>query len=299
MDRRYTVLDPATLVESPLLTASALTEFDVSPDGRHLVLATYSEDSSNPARRFAFIDRRTGAMESSSFDAPLPLGSFQRSIPVYWRPGHEEAWIVGGDRIFIWRPGSAIAEMQTGLVYFPPSVDDPEPSLFTRDGAHFFVFGPEGDNLANQFLPVYLASADDPLGPRLRLNAPGTALDEVRSLPDGRLLIRTWTTLPQRGDIHLVDPVLGTIRAVASAGSVTTIGAGRALALLRFVERAGTGDLNLLDLATGAHTLLGENVSFTALDPVGDPLAPGALLAFVVRNRLASPYDGLWLGVLP
>jgi hypothetical protein len=86
---------------------------------------------------------------------------------------------------------------------------------------------------------------------------------------------------------------------VASAGSVTAVGAGRALAVLRFVERAGTGDLNLLDLATGAHTLLGENVSFTALDPVGDPLAPGALVAFVVRNRLASPYDGIWLAVLP
>jgi hypothetical protein len=48
--------------------------------------------------------------------------------------------------------------------------------------------------------------------------------------------------------------------------------------------------------------VLGENVYSAALEPGpldADRLAPGKRVAFLVRNRLAGPYDGLWMATLP
>src|SRR3954465_2606408 len=282
------------------MTTSQSTRFDLSPDGRRLVVPNpASEDSPAWVTMFPFVDRQTGATESSTFDATPALMSPSQPIPVFWRPRHDEAWIVTFARVIVWRPGIGFTEVPAARVAFPGLIDASGPSPFTSDGDRFFAYGPEGNDPSTQFVRIYLASADDPRGPRLRLNGPGTALNEVRSLAEGQLLIRTWTTLPERGDILVVDPRLGTIRPIATGGTVTAVGAGRALALLRIVERAGSGDLTLLDLATGAHTLLAENVTSVALDPGPNPVAPGAPIAFIVRNRLASPYDGLWLGTLP
>ena len=62
-----------------------------------------------------------------------------------------------------------------------------------------------------------------------------------------------------------------------------------------------------VDLATGAQTLLAENVYTVAVDPGThadvppgmNALAAGTRIAFLVRNPFASPYDGLWVAELP
>ena len=72
------------------------------------------------------------------------------------------------------------------------------------------------------------------------------------------------------------------------------------------VVSAGTGDLTLIDYATGATTLIGQNVTgailqhpFDPSNPTVDALASGAEVAFLVRDALDSPYDGVWVAALP
>jgi hypothetical protein len=59
----------------------------------------------------------------------------------------------------------------------------------------------------------------------------------------------------------------------------------------------GTGELVLLDPATGARTSVARAVSGFAIG--GDVDAAGTRLAYAIRNRAASPRDGLWLATLP
>ena len=88
---------------------------------------------------------------------------------------------------------------------------------------------------------------------------------------------------------------------------MVALGHTRALAHVNWENGPGTGDLCLIDLATGAQTLLAENVYAAAVDtgihadvPAGtDALAPGTRIAFLVRNRMDSPYDGVWVAELP
>jgi hypothetical protein len=289
----YSLVDPMTLAESPLATVNLQTGVSFSADGRYVVLST-SGDNFDDAKKLVMLDRQTGAMES--FDLAAPSGAV--SFPVIWRPLHDEAWIVGRDQVFSWRPGAAPTEVEAGTL-FVWSLPDGRSSVFTSDGDHFLARGAAPDQF-NGFVPVELASADNPSAPRLRLNAPGTALAEVVELGDGQLLIRTWTTLFERGDLQVVDPRSGTIRAIATSGYAATVGSGRALAKFRLVERAGSGELRLVDLVTQEQTLLAENVLRYMTDFWEAPvLGSGTHIAFIVRSSLASPYDGVWLTVLP
>ena len=132
-------------------------------------------------------------------------------------------------------------------------------------------------------------------------------MDSPRETGDGRLLAEAWLVDSQRSDIYLVDPDAMTSRTIASNGHVLSVGQTRALALLNFDLARLTGDLTLVDLASGDHTLIAEDVYAVAVDrgrlaivPAGsDVLAPGTRVAFLTRNRLDSPYDGLWVTELP
>jgi hypothetical protein len=57
----------------------------------------------------------------------------------------------------------------------------------------------------------------------------------------------------------------------------------------------------LIDLDTGAETLLAQNVSEFALPTCAgcDPTAPGTPFAYVVQARVPWRYEGLWTGELP
>jgi hypothetical protein len=81
----------------------------------------------------------------------------------------------------------------------------------------------------------------------------------------------------------------------------------RALALLNWEVSRSSGDLTLIELASGSKTLLAEDAYAVAVDPGrsadvpadADRLAAGTRVAFLARNRLDSPYDGLWVATLP
>jgi hypothetical protein len=290
------LLDPATLDEKVIPGSERFYDVALSPDGRRAVGADYIVSFDDPSRTLTFVDLQTGEMDAVTIAMSIYAPS---QVPVYWRPNHDEAWIPTSDRVVVWRPGVPRTEIQ-GVFLDYVSHDGSDPRFFTRDGARVFVWGLDPSTMNTAFTPVYLASADDPTGPRLRLNPPGTGLSQVDDLPDGKFLIRTWTTLPERGDTQIVDPVQGTIRQVATGGLLEGMGSGRALALLHLVDRAGEGDLTLIDLASGMQTSLAQNVLAFDLssDPIG-ALAPGTPVGFFVRSSLPSPYDGLWVAPLP
>jgi hypothetical protein len=233
-------------------------------------------------------DRDTG--EELQDVSPEPLSRFQ---PV-WRPGHDELWLLMANEVWGWKAGGRLMKLygEAATIY------GPDQSLFTGDGRFWYWIPPgvgEGEKVR-----VFLRSADDPGYEPLLLNPQGTGLANARSLADGRLVVEAWISDQKRNDIYLVDPVARTSRALASTGNVVAIGRERVLALLHWVT-GGSGDLTMIDLATGAHTRLAENVYSVAVDgsASGDLLAPGTRVGYLVRNRIASPFDGLWVTALP
>ena len=124
---------------------------------------------------------------------------------------------------------------------------------------------------------------------------------------DGRWLVGVSATDYQRQDISIVDPVTRTSRAIASGGHLVALSQTRALAILNWESTRQAGDLTLIDLATAEQTVLAENVYEVAVDPgttayvpaTTERLSPGTRFGFLMRSRLDSPYDGLWVATLP
>jgi hypothetical protein len=177
--------------------------------------------------------------------------------------------------------------------------------MFTRDGSHWFS---AETRMIGNFVEgaLFVGDAEDPGAPPLQLNPWGESLSALWETRDGRLLVGASPLLdPSRQDLYLVDPVTGGSRPIAGGGHLVALGQSRVLALLNWQLSSSTGDLTLVDLDTGTRTLLAEGVYGVALDPGtdpladADPLAPGTPIAFLVRNRLASPHDGLWVAQLP
>ena len=129
----------------------------------------------------------------------------------------------------------------------------------------------------------------------IELGAGAAIAFEVRPLGGGRR------------DLYLAEPPWDGRRLLVRDVARVIFGAGRALALVRKIggrgERgAGAGDMVLVDLASGAETLLARNVVDMALPrPCAgcDPLAAGAPVLYSVQARVPYRFDGLWLGTLP
>jgi hypothetical protein len=173
--------------------------------------------------------------------------------------------------------------------------------VFTRDGRHWFSAG------TGERPTVYVGSSDDPTAPLQSLNPHGTGTTSYWETDDGSLLVGAWTLDANRKDIYLVDADAGTSRAIASNGHLVALGHTRALALLNWESPRRSGDLTLVDLASGAPTVLARDVYDVAVDrgqsahvpPGTDALAPGTRVTYLTNNRLASPWDGLWAASLP
>jgi hypothetical protein len=219
-----------------------------------------------------------------------------------WRPGRAELWIYTfSDNFAVWRPDTGLKK---GIQATPTLYDrapDGKRSIFTRDGRHWF--STDGSDRPT----ISVGSADNPAGPRWPLNPLGTATTSHWETDDGRVLFGAWTIDENRKDYYLLDADTGTSRAVASAGHIMFLGHTRALALLNWEVSRGIGDLTLIDLASNERTLLAEDVYAVDVDrgksadvsPGTDVLAPGTRVADLMRNRLASPWDGLWVASLP
>jgi len=288
-----TVLPPATASADTIV---------VSPSGRYLAtqkqLISMSPEGVSSSTRSTLFDRDAG-LEMIMQSPANPDG------PPFWRPRHDEAWFVLGGDLWRWPAGAAptiVASVPLPLPGTPALYRQVSAqqvlSSFTPDGRFWVEVRPDPD----LHQPVALRWADDFAQPAVPLNPAGTGVSGLWPLDDGRMLVEAWITENRRNDFHLVDPDAGTTRAMPGTGSVVATGRARFLALLNFVSVSSSGDLTLIDYASGEHTLIAENVHDFAVDASPDPqdaLAPGTRLVYLVRNRIASPYDGCWAVELP
>jgi hypothetical protein len=300
-DAPFALLDTDTLKTSSFPPEKGQAQFvSASSDGHWLAFMTTiaGADGSQPADHRLFIyDWTTGGYATvDSARVGQTIGTV-----LEWRPGRAELWFSTlPDGFGIWRPNTGLT---TGQANLNPYVQAPDgqSSVFTRDGRHWFSTAVGHPSI------IRVGSCDDATAPLLQLNSEDTANTSHWETDDGRLLVGVWTIDGNRKDISLVDADAGTSRAIATAGHVVALGRTRALALLNWEISRATGDLTLIDLASGAQTVLAQDVYDVAVDrgqsanvpPGADALAPGTRVAFLTNNRLVSPWDGLWVASLP
>lgn len=304
-DEPFMVLDSKRLTNALLPQQRGQAQFlSASSDGHLLV---FREPLPEQGNRLFFYDWTTGGFASLvSGEAPIaaPITSIED-----WRPGHEELWALTaqGDAggLAVWQPDHVSA--YPGLAPVPRTIaPDGRVSMFTRDGSHWLGLDMSVTNNGTP-APLVVGSADDPSAPCLRTHPTGEWFHSVWETRDGLLLVGASSFDENRLDLYLVDPAAGSSRILASGGHLVALGRTRALALLNWEVSSSTGDLVLLELATGRQTMVAQDVYQVAVDPgaSADPpvdadlLAPGTTIAFLSRNRLASPYDGLWVAQLP
>jgi hypothetical protein len=299
------VLNVATGEETAAPTDAGV--WSIAPSGRYLLTVRYPTaieiDGTNAT--LSLFDRVLGAEQSltvTQLDA------------TFWRPGRDELWFLatpaGSDegpiapeapRPTLWRwvagadPSPVLPDQGR---YIAGPTDNPH-WPFTPDG-RFLITTPAPQN--SDAPPVVVRDADNPTVPLLTLNPAGTAVADIRQLPDGRLVVSDALADPSRGDIYVVDPLAGTMQAIAHGGKVEATGDSRVLALLDWEDGGSSGALSLIDLATGTTTALAQVVHAVTVDSPaagGDRLGPGTRIAYLSQNRVSSPYDGLWLTSLP
>ena len=253
-------------------------QFSLSPDGRWFAAVSYESE------RAAFIDWKTGDQEPFTV---LPSAASLWS----WRPGHDEFWTgtIGGS-ISMRAPGGRSAEYALEVT----TLQDQGmfPSMFTPDGAFLFSVSTPAD----QYTPQ-VGSADDPTGPTFAFPQ-GTTFG-YWNLADGRLLIPTFTEMPERTNAYVLDPTNGDTRVMGELGQVLAVGRSRLLVNQHLVQHEG--DLTVFDLVSGQPTVLAPEFASRAVveSVAGDDMAPGAPLAFGFQARFPSPYDGVWLTTVP
>jgi len=295
------LLDTQTLAVTPLPSDFSLAQFLSASPGGHCLLFQATSPPTDPQQQseihFLLFDWTTGKIAQL---APDEGGQAGWSSPE-WPPGHEEVWLQADIQVTIWKPDGSLSTVQANLRSLSRGVNMADWSIFTADGMHWFGVG------SGQHPSMVAGSVDDPTLPPVRLNPEGTSCYSYWSLGGDELLVSTYTDDSQRQDFYRVDLATGASRVLLGGGQVVALGRTRALALLDWESWRSAGNLALVDLETGENTLLAENVTMAIVapgnsaepDPAHDPLAPGTKVAFVYRNRLASPYDGLWVTELP
>jgi hypothetical protein len=298
-DYRYSFFDPATLQESPF-SSEAVPDYLwepsavlASPDGHWLAFLSAITTTADTLTLFNWVTSEAQQIDVSDCSA------------WEWRPGHEELWLTINDgTLRIWRPETGVIAMPVAPVQNARAPNGTF-SIFTSDGNYWFSMRPGQESSDEQAL--YVGSADDPAGPAYQVTPAGAQIYSHWELADGRILAGAWTTFGDRRDYYLVDPSTGASQGFAVNGLLVALGHTRALAHVNWEAGLGSGDLSLIDLATGAQTLLAQDVYAAAVDPgvhadmpTGtDALATGTRIAFLVRNRIDSPYDGVWIAELP
>jgi hypothetical protein len=303
---------------TPLVEASLIGDPFLSPDGRKLGWMSGSwppQQLTDPLTVTVLdLDSRTpltftvpatvvtgGRTATDGHELPVP------SVDVAFRPGTDEGWFSLSGKLFIL--GAAVAlerPVSTGLRIGPARsgerVSDDRPaagrrtrsSLFTADGRRWIFEGDDGRfHLGNAARPL----SDDGIA----VSTMGQA-EDLLELDPGRRLAVWLSPGPDRTDLYVLDVAADQLRFLATDVGATLFGAHRVLAIARKVgDRRATGDLVLVDLDTGAETLLSHNVSEFAVPACSgcDATAPGAAFAYIVQARVPWLYEGLWTGELP
>jgi len=274
------VVDPATM--EPLFPPVDRDTI-VSPDRRWLCTRP-QDDATN--QRFLLVEAGTGAMEE--FDTPAQAYTPQ------WRPHRSELWLPAGGygdppATWIKRPGEP-------LVTLPVTASSRSGSLFDDAGTWWYSLEPGS---ATGRTSMFVAPADDPTAPRVRLNPDGSDIVRPRELADGRFLVEAFYGDIDRADISVVDPRTGDSRLLGREGNVVRAGDHRALAMLHVAD--GVGDVVVLDYDGGSALTLASEFGVRAVAERGgsDPLGPGTRLVIGFQARFDSPYDGIWVATLP
>jgi hypothetical protein len=249
--------------------------------------------------------------ETFDLAAPTPGDALRySSSTIYFRPGTREIWcFVGSAGLRIVRDDGTVQSFPDAPAepwYFEPTVTtdvlpgavffgrDYAPSVFTTDG-RFWLYRVNA--------ALFLARADQPQLPGLLIqDRQDFPVAQVREVGDGRRML-IWAAPPGdagRWDLSLMDVDTNQRRTLATSVGPSVVGKRRILALTAVT--ASMGDLQLIDLDTGADTLLAQNVTGFALPPVCpgcDATGPGASVVYVVHARIPFKYDGLWRLELP
>jgi hypothetical protein len=296
----FALLDTGTLNATNLPVAIGQGQFMSASSDGHWLLFEGSGPGTADTKLLLF-DWTTGTY--ATIDSARVGDTIDASRFYAWRPGRDELWFLtanSGSRV--WKSDDTLTAYSWNLVEYPEA-NAPQFGwdAFSPDGRHFF----SRTSAYSKF--VYVGQADDANAPTFPLNPAGTSTMRYWAMDDGRLLVEAYPIDARRCDIYLVDADTGSTRALASAGQVVAVGQTRFLALVDWDLQSTSGKLVLVDLASAAQTVLAEDVYDVAVDsgaranvpPGTDALAPGTRVAFLTRNRLESPDDGLWVAELP
>lgn len=303
----FALLDTTTLETTGLPSERGKARFESASSNGHWLLFTEAgaalDGAVARASRYFLYDWVGRAADTVS-DTDLGVASD-------WRPGSEQLWFFmpGSSGFGIWTAGASWVPVTERGTLSTFEWSDGRSSAFTRDGRSVLLVK---YSIKNQLgLSTYsIGLADDLTAPQTVLNSDGNELKSLWEIADGRVLAGVGShdqIVSDRQDLLLVDPATGSSRLVGSGGHVVAVGKTRVLALLGWESSRAAGGLVLIDLTTGQRTVLAESVYAVAVDPgysadvadEADRLAPGTRIAYLVRERLESPYDGLWLASLP
>ena len=295
-----------------------------SPDGGRVVAAEQAREDSSAPVKVTVMSLDDGAVWGrdlpvrSAGVGPSGRPNFRRParLSVAFPPGSADVWIFVDGRLHVLSPGGSsifvdrdvepsmeivAAGTDAAVARFSSNPVDRGVrglSLFTADGRRWLFRDSERR--------IRLGDAADPTdegGPIVALRDQFTETPPVIELPGGALLI-VREVLGDRRDLHLLEPPWEASRQLLTGVGSVVPGMSRVLAVTRRFggSAEGSGDLVLVDMATGEQTRLAQNVAAAALAPSCadcDPTAPGTTVAYVVQARVPFAFDGLWLGRLP
>jgi hypothetical protein len=317
----FYLLDIATGTGRLLARTGVSGELFVAPDGRRVVI---SEITAARLVRLRLIGLEDGQERSVDLAIPPPVGrngtvvELPPSTSLAFRPRSAEVWYFINRRLyviddvvtFVDRPVEPLRRIEKLGASPNPSAGLRAPplraersSIFTADGARWLFDG--SDDMTR------LGNADRPADDEGLVLAGHVFYDEgdiIELSPGGKIAFEDgWPGRRGRRDLYLAEPPWQSRRLLANDVAEVRFGADRALAVVRPIgapareRRFGVGDLVLLDLASGAETLLARNVVSAALRPCAgcDLTSPGTTLSYAVQARVPHRFDGLWLGALP
>lgn len=250
-----------------------------------------------------------------AWELPPPSSGLPNYL-LTWRPGTDELWCLDNNQYpIVVKPGQPpiVSKRIAGTVHIvDPSSPQSSPviDVFRAANADDYDFFLEDGRWwiardAQQGGTVRLADASDPSGATgIVIGEAGEFVPEVAILERGRrmaLSVKRADDLTPP-DIYTLDLTDGTKRIVATHVPQIVYGTNRVL-VSEDANHAGDGArLTLIDLATGAGSVIAENVALMAVArpcPTCLPLDPGARTAFVIQARFPFAQDGVWSGILP
>jgi len=163
----------------------------------------------------------------------------------------------------------------------------PMSPAYSDDGKHLIYVDPDPTAMGEGRLLVQDADFQAP--PRA-LSPPGSLVPAggYFFIPDGqRRILVFWAHFGRNAsDLYFGNHLTGDLSVVAERISEVTVTARRVFGIMRVSEQDLVGDLVNKDLIMNKEIVLAHSVS--------DSTAWGTRVAFVIRERIASPNDGLW-----